>query len=85
MSDIEVTNEQITIAERLQLLWLKHMEKMLTDNPPTITSTDMSTLAKVLRDNGWQLDKSKLPEKLRNKLTDLTSPEDLADPRLKIA
>jgi hypothetical protein len=30
----------------------------------------MATLARVLLANGWSLDPSKLPEKLRNKLID---------------
>lgn len=77
------TQEQIEIAKRLQIKWLRRMEAMLDSGE--ITSTDMATLAKVLRDSGWTLDATKLPEKLRNKLTDLTSPDELADPRLKIA
>jgi hypothetical protein len=83
MSD--TLKEQIEIAQRLQLLWLQRMEKMLTADPPTITSTDLATLAKVLRDSGWVLDETKLPEKLKNKLTSTVSPDDLTDVRLKIA
>lgn len=75
-------NAQVEIAKRLQMLWLQHMEKMFTSDPPTITSTDMATLARVLRENGWTLDESKLPEKLRNKLTSLVKPDDIGDERL---
>jgi hypothetical protein len=63
----KLTNdEQVDIAERLQGKWLKHMEKML--DAGTITSTDMATLARLLLASGWNLDPSKVPEKLRNKL-----------------
>jgi hypothetical protein len=65
----KLTNEeQLDIAERLQGKWLKHMEKML--DAGTITSTDMATLARLLLASGWNLDPSKVPEKLRNKLID---------------
>jgi hypothetical protein len=60
--------EQISLAEVLQAKWLKQMDKMF--DAGTITSTDMATLARVLLANGWSLDPSKLPEKLRNKLID---------------
>jgi hypothetical protein len=61
-------DEQISLAEVLQAKWLKQMDKMF--DAGTITSTDMATLARVLLANGWSLDPSKLPEKLRNKLID---------------
>lgn len=83
MSDEATIKQQVAIAERLQLKWLERMEKLLDEE--SITSTDMATLAKVLRDSGWTLDATKLPEKLRNKLTSEVSPEELVDPRLKIA
>lgn len=83
MSDEATIKQQVAIAERLQLKWLERMEKLLDEG--SITSTDMATLAKVLRDSGWTLDATKLPEKLRNKLTSEVSPEELVDPRLKIA
>jgi hypothetical protein len=61
-------DEQVSLAEVLQAKWLKQMDKMF--DAGTITSTDMATLARVLLANGWSLDPSKLPEKLRNKLID---------------
>lgn len=60
-------SKQREIAERLQLKWLVHMERLLDEG--AITSTDLATLAKFLRDNGWTLDPQKLPTKLKNKLT----------------
>lgn len=66
MAEKLTNDEQVDIAERLQGKWLKHMEKML--DAGTITSTDMATLARLLLASGWNLDPSKVPEKLRNKL-----------------
>jgi len=59
---------QVEIASRLQLAWLKRMEKMLEDG--TITSTDMATLARVLLANGWVLDPAQLPQGLRGRITE---------------
>ena len=59
--------EQVEITERLQTLWLKRMEALLEAGE--ITSTDMATLARFLMMNGWSVDPAKLPEKLRDKLT----------------
>jgi hypothetical protein len=58
--------EQILLAEKLQLKWLKRMDVMFDEG--TITSTDMATLARVLMANGWVLDPAQLPQKLRGKL-----------------
>lgn len=68
MAEKLTSEEQLDIAERLQGKWLKHMERLLDSG--TITSTDMATLARVLLANGWALDPSKLPQKLREKLID---------------
>ena len=59
--------EQIEITERLQLLWLRRMERLFDDG--TITSTDMATLQRFLSQNGWTVDPARLPEGLKNKLT----------------
>jgi hypothetical protein len=66
--------EQVEIAERLQVLWLKRMESLLESGE--ITSTDLATLARVLLSNGWNLDPSKLPERLRQKLTESVAFDD---------
>lgn len=68
---------QVALKERLESKWLQHMEKLLDEG--TITSTDMATLARVLLQNGWTLDASKIPAKLRDKLTTHVSPEELED------
>lgn len=62
----EVKKKQIEIAERLQLKWLEKMEKLIDEDKAT--STDMATLSKFLRDNGWTVDETKLPNSLRDKL-----------------
>lgn len=62
------TEKQQEIVERLQILWLERMEQLLIDGE--MTSTDAATLYRFLSDNGWTLDPSKLPSKLKDKLTD---------------
>lgn len=74
---MSVKEEQVAIAERLQLKWLVRMEKLLDEG--TITSTDMATLVRFLIANGWTLDPSRLPQGLRDKLTANVSPEDFDD------
>ena len=61
--------DQIAISERLQLAWLKHMEKLLDSG--VITSTDLATLARVLINGGWTLDPKQLPKSLRDLMTPL--------------
>lgn len=59
---------QTAMADELQKKWLVHMYSMFETG--SITSTDMATLARVLLANGWTLDPTKLPSKLRDKLTE---------------
>lgn len=58
-------------------MWLKHMEKLLDSGE--ITSTDMATLARVLLQNGWSLDESRLPQSLRDKMPGLPPAGSLDD------
>lgn len=74
MDDKSIQDQQVQIAERLQLKWLQRMETLL--DAGEITSTDMATLVRFLMANGWTLDPTRLPEKLRNKLTTGVSPLD---------
>jgi hypothetical protein len=74
MDDNTIKEQQVAIAERLQLKWLKRMETLL--DAGEITSTDMATLVRFLMANGWTLDPSRLPSKLKDKLTTSMSPED---------
>jgi hypothetical protein len=66
---------QVEIAERLQLALLKDFERQLLDG--TISSTDRATLARLLTQNGWSLDPSRLPKGLKDQLTSRIDPEDL--------
>jgi hypothetical protein len=66
--------EQVAIAERLQLKWLERMEKLLDNGE--ITSTDMATLVRFLMSNGWTLDPTRLPQGLKDKLTSGMRPDD---------
>lgn len=68
---------QLDIADRLQDKLLLHMEKLLDDG--TITSTDIATITRMLLANGWSLDRNRLPQGLRDKLTAHVDPEDLSD------
>lgn len=77
MDDNTIQQKQVAIAERLQLMWLERMETLLTTGE--ITSTDLATLSRFLMANGWTLDPTRLPEKLRNKLTSGMQPEDFDD------
>jgi len=74
--------KQLDIKARLETKWLERMEKMLDSGD--ITSTDMATLARVLQNNGWVIDETKLPQHLRDKLTTHVSPEELEDNVLSI-
>jgi hypothetical protein len=60
--------QQQAIVERLQLKWLERMEALLDEG--ALTSTDAATLYRFMADNGWSLDPAKLPQSLRDKLTD---------------
>jgi hypothetical protein len=61
--------EQVDVAERLQGKWLIHMERLLDNG--TITSTDMATLCRWLMANGWSLDPTKMPQKIRNLVAEI--------------
>lgn len=73
----EDLQRQIEITERLQMKLLDRFEKALDEG--TITSTDMATLTRLLSQNGWSLDPSKLPQNLRALLTSHVDPEELDD------
>jgi hypothetical protein len=74
---MDIRQEQIEIAERMQLKWLRHAERLLDSNE--ITSTDFKTIYQALRDNGWLFDASKLPQGLKDKLTTVLSFDDEDD------
>jgi len=84
VSDQQVElKKQLEIKERLETMWLVHMEKLLQSGE--ITSTDMATLARVLMQNGWVIDAGKLPQQLRDKLTSNVSFEgDEEEPKIRM-
>jgi hypothetical protein len=55
--------EQVEIGRRLQTRLLEYFEGKLDDK--TISPTDVSTLTRLLKDNGWSLDPSQLPDAIR--------------------
>jgi hypothetical protein len=55
--------EQVEIGRRLQTKLLEYFEDKLKDK--TISPTDVSTLTRLLKDNGWSLDPSQLPDAIR--------------------
>ena len=69
--------KQLEIAGRLQTKWLEHMEKLIDNGQ--ITPTDMSTLERFLRNNGWSLDPARLPKGLRDKLTSHVATDEFDD------
>ncbi len=63
----DTTRAQIEITERLQLKWLTLIEQRMDEG--SISPAEMATLERFLRNNGWNLDPSRLPQGLRDKLT----------------
>lgn len=76
MSDSsDLTKLQHAIAIRLQTKWLEHMEKLLDQG--TASPTDLSTLERFLRNNGWTLDPRNMPKGIQDHITSHVSPTDL--------
>jgi hypothetical protein len=67
--------DQAVLAQRLQSKWLRRMEWLIDQN--LITPTEMTALARVLMQNGWQFDLAKIPKKLGEKLTSLVDTEEM--------
>lgn len=70
---MSVKKEQIRIAERLQLKLLEWFEQRIREG--SLSSTDAATLSRLLMQNGWNLDPTRLPEGLRDKLKGLPKPD----------
>jgi hypothetical protein len=73
VAEVDAKLKQIEITERLQLMWLEHMEKLFKDGG--ITSTDLATLQRFLSANGWTLDPTRIPQGLKDKLTANVDPK----------
>ncbi len=59
--------DEIEALKRIRRKMLAHWESLL-DNKE-ITATDMATLTRLANQNGWVLDATRLPERLKDKLT----------------
>ena len=62
-----MADTQGTIAERLQIKLLERFEAML--DAEEMSPTDAATLARLLSQNGWTFDESRLPKGLKDRLT----------------
>lgn len=63
--------QQVEITERLQLKLLQRFERLIDDGE--LSATDAATLTRLLMQNGWQLDPSRMPKKLSDLLTSKVS------------
>ena len=61
-------SEQTEIAERCQIKLLQRFEALL-DSELGMAPTDAATLARLLSQNGWSFDESRIPKNLRERLT----------------
>ncbi len=60
-------SEQTNLAERLQTKILERFETLLDEGK--LSPTDAATLARLLTQNGWSFDETRLPRNLRDRLT----------------
>lgn len=67
--------EQIEVADRLQIKMLNRWERLLDKD--NLSPTDAATLYRALKDSGWSLDPARLPKGLRGVIKELKD-----DPRL---
>jgi hypothetical protein len=61
------SNAQLDKAEKLQDLLLDSFLELFQNRGET--AADRATLLKMLKENGWSLDPSRLPQSLKDKLT----------------
>lgn len=64
--------EQINAGERIQDALLKRWEKILEDE--SISAAEVAVIVKMLRDSGWTLDPTRLPQGIKDKLTEKVDP-----------
>ena len=60
-------SKQSDIAERLQEKLMSRFETLLDEGK--MSPTDSATLARLLTQNGWSFDESRLPKHLKDRLT----------------
>lgn len=76
--DLEVDTD--ALVTRLQKKWLLTMERLFDTG--AISSADLATLEKFLSRNGWTVDPTKLPSKLRDKLVNKVKLDDMGHPEI---
>ena len=59
--------KQADLAERLQEKLLERFETLLDEGE--MSPTDAATLARLLSQNGWTFDESRMPKELKDRLT----------------
>ncbi len=69
-----MADTQAEIAERLQIKLLQRFERMLDhegdgEDGAGMSPTDAATLARLLSQNGWTFDESRMPKELKDRLT----------------
>lgn len=69
--------KQIEIAERIQQKLLERWEKILDDE--SASAAEVAVMTKMLRDSGWTLDPTRIPQGLKDKLTDKVDPTEFDD------
>lgn len=69
--------QQIDLAEQLQAMLLEAYATKLEKGE--LSDTGLSSLQKLLMQNGWQLDPTRVPQGLRDKLTARVDPKDVED------
>ena len=72
-----VKQGQVDKAEQLQELLLNDLKKLFKQGETT--TPDRATLARLLKDNGWSVDPSMVPQELKEKLTSKIAPGDDID------
>lgn len=77
LSEGEIPISQIDLARKLQFKMLKRWEKLLDDG--TLSPTDAATLARLLSQNGWNLDPARIPQRLKDLIGDLPDPKTFTD------
>lgn len=91
MDNYDRRRDQGTVAEQLQDLTMEHMVRLLegheveikdkdgsvleTVRRYDISSADFKTIVQFLKDNGWSVDPSRIPESLVDQLTSKVAPD----------
>lgn len=76
--DKQKLKEQQEIAAELQMALLKDL-KTVFETPGKATAADRMVLYRILRDNGWNLDPSKLPKELQDLVKNLGDPKNIEE------